>query len=252
AITVKISKKTNPIIKVRLSDVKLEAKKLSGKEGESFTFKDVSTNSAIVTRSWYVEGKLLDKRKSLNHIFEKAGKFKVKLCVNDDKTLCREVRVKVSKKSRRKQRTGDEYKEIVGDFFDYTLNGKGEAGFSSTCGSATEVSSGSTQIKPSKPISLKELTVYATNSGFITIQLSYTNAKGKLVTNKSNKPVNAGKSQVGLSDFGVVLLSGSTFTLKIFSSNVKFKDSTFCGSSQKGTGMTMTPTGIIHNLKYYH
>lgn len=240
-------KPKEPEIKITSSDIVLNAPKKSGDVGESFSFSDKTTKK-VSKRQWFIDGQLIGSGQTLSHSFKKAGTYKVKLCVEGNNALCKDVSISIKEKKAAPQ---------VADPLDIDVPKKGTASYasSSNCNSATKKTEGIIKLAITKPTLLDEMTVVTDAPGEVTVILSYKSTKGNTIKDSISKSVNLGKTQVGLSDFGVVLMPNTTFSISIrATSGINLLDSSSCGgTASKGQSFSLSGAkGLVHDLKYYH
>ncbi len=238
--------------------------------GTSVSLSDRSQpSSAVMKRNWsFGDGtaNLNTGRSSVAHVFNKAGTFTVKLCVNDS-DKCSTETITITEKPKPAppvvaSTSGSSGSSGGGfDLSNYDGSRLGRVGLLSSqkCDDANfEWHEGAAfiNISPKQPMELEEAKVYASKNGNIDIILTTKNKKESGVI--KNVQVNPGASVVYLTDLAVILEPGTDYTLMIKpsegSSDLKLENAVKCSPKPLGSkevSVNYNKKYILYDLKFY-
>lgn len=242
--------------------------------GESVSFADRSQpSSAVMKRQWtFGDGtaNLNTGKGTVSHIFQKAGSFTVKLCLNDDSSKCTTQSITIKDKApvvvaappvAPKPSTST---ASVGGFdmssYDGSRTGRVGLLSSQKCDETSfEWHTGAAylNITPIKPLELEEAKVYADKNGTVDIILTTGDSKETGVL--KNVQVNPGSSVIYLTDLAIILEPGEKYTLMIKpsagSSDLKLENAAKCSPKPLGSdvvGVNYNSKFVLYDLKFYY
>lgn len=227
-------------------------------------------SSAVVKRRWsFGDGTpdLNTGKSSVSHVFNKAGKYTVKVCVNDsDKCSSKEIEITepvvVAEEKPASSATSSSNtatSESGGlDYSKYDGTRPGNVGLLSSqkCNpQEIKMSDGTATISlsPKKMMELEKAKVYADNNG--TLDITLKNSKGSVEGELSGIQVNPGNTTIYLIDLAVILVPGEKYTLTIKSSGVKLEDSAGCSPNTLKSDVVSLNYGdnyILYDLAFIY
>jgi len=185
-------------------------------------------SSAILKRKWsFGDGSpdLNTGKSAVSHIFNKAGKYTVKLCLNDKSDKCTTQSITINAKPKPIVVVEEEKPKTTTtsvsspnwlDTYDGTTPGRVGLLSSQKCDETTaEWHEGAAfiNINPKKPMELDVAKVYASTNGTVDIILTTGDKKETGVLN--NVQVNPGPTNIYLTDLAIILEPGEKYTLMI-------------------------------------
>ncbi|GLR16671.1 PKD domain-containing protein [Portibacter lacus] len=244
--------------------------------GTSVNLSDRSQpSSAVVKRKWsFGDGSpdLNTGKSAVSHIFNKAGTFTVKLCLNDMSDKCTTETITITEKPAPKPVEVAETKPAPTsstssvsqpnwlDTYEGTTPGRVGLLSSQKCDETTsEWHSGAAfiNISPKKPMELDVAKVYASENGTIDIILTTGDKKETGVIN--NVQVNPGPSNIYLTDLAIILEPGVKYTLMIKpsdpNSTLKLENAVKCSPrplTSDIVAVNYNDKFVLYDLKFFY
>ena len=202
--------------------------------------------------------------RSDSHVFNKAGKYKVKLCVNDS-DQCTEHDITIEAKPAPAPVVAENTGTSSGGGFDlstYTGADGGRVGLLSSmkCDELTSSwlkGAAFVNISPKKPMELDVAKVYANRNGKVDIILTNNDSKETGVI--KNVQVNPGPTTIYLTDLAIILTPDKKYTLMIKpsdqNSDLELENAVKCSPKPLKSDIvdvSYNDKFILYDLKFYY
>lgn len=233
-------------------------------------------SSAIIKRKWaFGDGTpdLNTGKSSISHVFTKAGKYTIKMCLNDMNDKCYTESITITEKPKpvvvaeepKPSNTSTTTTTPISnpnwlDTYDGTTPGRVGLLSSQKCDETTsEWHEGAAyiNISPKKPMELDVAKVYANKNGTVDIILTTGDKKETGVL--SNIQVNPGPSNIYLTDLAIILEPGEKYTLMIkpsaSSTDLKLENAVKCSPRPLPSdvvNVNYNEKFVLYDLKFFY
>lgn len=248
---------------------KVEAPKVSkvyfampskGKVGETINFEDTSVpSSAVTSRKWYINGKDINlTRKKVSKIFDKAGNYEVRLCVNNSSKDCYSTVLKIDEVKKEVVKANTPASSAADEEFFCVSTKKGGIRTSQKCPSSEKkmiAKNTKVKLKPKTRVELRNATIYGSDIGVVDIKLTSSDGKVNKILKKIQ--ILPGRSVVEFGDFAITLEPNVFYTLEVVmpsDGSLQVEDSGACNTNfSKTKEMDITYEGgnmVLMDIKF--
>lgn len=190
---------------------------------------------AIISRAWTINGTPFNSmQQSLDKVFEKAGIYTIKVCLNGDNSKCQSRTIEI-----KDTEPISKPNETVSATAEFLCQSYARTGLRTMhrCMDAEPIFfSGTAEIvlKPSTRMELQTLKAFGSTAGSLKVELK--SSDGKISESQDNTAL-PGPFTIGLSDMAVTLKPGVTYTLSVTTlGNTKIENASHCDPKPQEDG----------------
>jgi PKD repeat protein len=236
-VVVEKKKEDKKIEKPSIKEVKLSLPE-TGYVGSPIKITDESQPvDAITSRAWTINGAPFNSmQQSISKVFEKAGSYTIKICLNGDKTKCTSNTI-VIKDTAPITKPKDNVATAASEEFLCQSYARTGLRTMHRCMDAEPIFFDGTAeivLKPSARMELQTLKAFGSTAG--TIKVNLKSSDGKIDETLTNVAL-PGPFSIGLSDMAVTLKPGLTYTLSVTTlENTKIENASHCDPKPQEDG----------------